>query len=63
MKAMRTSDKLSLTECKRLLNRNGEHYTDDEIIAIRDWLYLMAEMSVSEMPHELVKKCNTEKKQ
>jgi len=33
---------LSLTKCKKKLNRNGIFYTDEEIILIRNVLYKFA---------------------
>ena len=38
--------KLSLVECKKILNTNGLCYTDEEIIKIRDWMYHMAEIAI-----------------
>lgn len=35
---------LSLSKCKKILNRNGIHYTDDEIIKLREVLYKLAEI-------------------
>lgn len=31
--------KLSLADCRRILNRDGISYTDLEVLEIRDWLY------------------------
>jgi hypothetical protein len=42
MKPIKESDKISLSECKRILNKNGNNYTDDEILTIRNWLYFIA---------------------
>lgn len=47
MRTIRESERLSLTECKKVLNKNGNHYTDNEIIEIRNWLYLMSEISLA----------------
>lgn len=33
---------LSNTKCKQILNRNGIHYTDEEVILIKDFLYKIA---------------------
>ncbi len=35
---------LSITECKRLLNKQGVQYTDTEIEMIRNVLYKLAEV-------------------
>jgi hypothetical protein len=34
---------LSITECKKKLNKNGVQYTDEEIELIRNVLYKLAE--------------------
>lgn len=41
---------LSITKCKKILNRKGISYTDEEIIMIRNVLYKLAEVV-----HELQK--------
>ena len=33
--------KLSLAHCRKVLNKNGNRYTDEEILKIRDFLYTM----------------------
>lgn len=38
---------ISLTDCKRILNGNGNHYSDDDILQIRDFLILLAELQHS----------------
>ena len=44
---MRTIIKmLNLKECKKILNTEGNEYTDEEVILIRDWLYRFAEMAL-----------------
>lgn len=35
---------LSITECKKKLNKNGVHYTDEEVKLIRNVLYKFAEV-------------------
>ena len=35
---------LSITKCKKILNRNGIYYTDAEIITLRAVLYKLAEI-------------------
>ena len=43
---METSErKLTVEECRSILNKNGIEYTNEEIIQIRDFLYLMAEIT------------------
>ena len=33
---------LSLERCKKILNKNGNKYTDEEVEKIREFLYTMA---------------------
>lgn len=47
MKLVRESDKLSLLECKKILNKDGKEYSDDEILKIRNWLYRFTEISLT----------------
>jgi hypothetical protein len=57
MKSIRESERISLTECKKILNKNGNHYTDNEIIEIRNWLYFISEISLASLEdRELQKK-------
>ena len=39
MKPGATNNKLSLAQCRKILNKKTEQYTDDEAIKIRDWLH------------------------
>ncbi len=38
------NNKVTLAECRKILNRNGVQYTDEEILEIRDWLYHIIEI-------------------
>ncbi len=38
------TDRLDLATCKEILNANGNNYTDEEILRIRDYLYQLAEI-------------------
>lgn len=59
MKTIGERDKFSLSECKRILNKNGNHYTDQEIIEIRNWLYFISEISLLSFENnELFKNSN-----
>jgi hypothetical protein len=49
MRAIKESERISLTECKKILNKNGNHYTDNEIIEIRNWLYFISEIVLSSL--------------
>ena len=37
---------LTIQECKKILNRNGNNYTDEEIRSIRDFLWSLAQIEV-----------------
>lgn len=36
--------KISLEEFKKMLNKNGDDFSDDDVKEIRDFLYIMAEI-------------------
>lgn len=38
------NNKVTLAECRKILNRYGVQYTDEEILEIRDWLYHIIEI-------------------
>lgn len=49
---MRTGNenrKLPLSECKKILNQEGENLTDEQVLQIRDWLFDFAEMVIEVM--------------
>jgi len=35
--------RISLAECRRVMNTRGVKYSDEELIEIRDWMYRVAE--------------------
>lgn len=37
-------EKLDLETCKRMLNQNGNNYTDEQVSQIRDYLYQLAQL-------------------
>jgi formate dehydrogenase maturation protein FdhE len=39
--------KISIQECKTILNKNGENYSDEEVKEIRDFLYTLIEIDYS----------------
>lgn len=39
--------KISILECKSILNKNGENYSDEEVKEIRDFLYTLIEIDYS----------------
>mgnify|MGYP006779534621 CR=1 FL=1 len=63
MKTIQPSDRLSLTFCKKILKKNGNKYTDEQIIAIRDWLYFMCEIAIEVTEEQLKKQNENEKKE
>jgi hypothetical protein len=38
--------KMSLPECRKILCANGELYTDDEVLKVRDYLYHLADLAI-----------------
>lgn len=46
MKPTLESDKLSIAECRKILNVNGVKYSDEEIKKIREWIYYYAELTL-----------------
>ncbi len=46
MKLVAENKKLSVIECKKILNTDGLCYTDDEVLILRDWLYHMAHIAI-----------------
>lgn len=38
------NEEFDLETCKKILNVNGNHYSDEEIIRIRDYLYQLVEI-------------------
>ena len=56
MKSDAENRKLSLNECKKMLNTDGVFYTDDEVIELRDWLYHMADIVFDTMDREEIKR-------
>ena len=39
-------DKIPLKECNAILNADGEKYTDEQVLKIRDYLYKLAAIEV-----------------
>lgn len=46
MKPTVESDKLSIAECRKILNVGGVKYSDEEIKQIREWIYYYAELTL-----------------
>lgn len=41
IKKKRNGQELSLEQCKKFLNKDQKQYTDDEVIAIRDYMTIL----------------------
>ena len=54
MSSVAANSRLSLIECRKTLTGDGDEYTDEQIIKIRDWLYHVADIAIEayEMEHE-----------
>lgn len=46
--------KLSLVECKKILNTDGLCYTDEEVLKIRDYLYHLADITIDALDKNAV---------
>jgi hypothetical protein len=46
--------KLSLAECKKILNTDGLCYTDEEVLKIRDYLYHLADLTIDALDKNAV---------
>ena len=44
-----TGHKLSLPECRKILNKGDANYTDEELIKIRNWLYHFADLAMEHL--------------
>lgn len=44
LKSQTETDRLDIAACKKILNANGNEYTDEEICRIMDYLYQLAEI-------------------
>jgi hypothetical protein len=62
MKRISEGEKISLAECRRILNRDNNFYTDEEILIIRDWLYQLADFTIEYMQRKRVQSQNGIKK-
>lgn len=36
------SDRIPIAKCKKILNADGQNYTDEQVLLIRDFLYSLA---------------------
>ncbi|MBI3502836.1 MAG: hypothetical protein HY063_13680 [Bacteroidetes bacterium] len=56
-------EKLSLEQSKKILNRNGNNYTDEQIIIIRDFIYTMATIQYLFITEQYIKNKSLTKNQ
>lgn len=56
MSSVAEHKKLSLAECKKILNQDGFLYTDEEIIKIRDFLYHLSDIVMDDIEETKNKK-------
>jgi len=47
MKTILDKDKMSLAQCRKILNKDGCKYSDEEILKIRNWIYEVSEITLS----------------
>lgn len=40
-------DIVSLAECRRIMNVNGAHYSDEQLLKIRNWICQFAQVMVT----------------
>lgn len=43
------SKRLPISECRKIMNRDGLFYTDEELLKIRDFMYLLAAIGIEEL--------------
>ncbi len=43
---MERDRKVSVEQCKKMLNKNGNNYTDGEVEKIRDFLYILVHIEM-----------------
>lgn len=46
MKRINERDKLSIAQCRKILGKEYQHLTDEEIVKVRDWIYQVSELTV-----------------
>lgn len=45
--------KISIEQCKKMLNKNGSNYTDEEVEKIRDFLYVLVHIEMEHIKTKL----------
>ncbi len=51
------ANEVSFAKCKEILNKNGNNYTDEEIMRINEFLDILVEIDY----HQFIKKLKNEK--
>ncbi len=54
-----TTDVISLTKCKEILGNEANDLTDEEIILIREWLIIMADIAIESLEKQSIDKVKT----
>jgi hypothetical protein len=49
---------LTVKECREILEQDAEGLTDEEVIQIRDWLSIMADIAIESVEKSRAKKEN-----
>lgn len=44
---MKANSKVSIEQCREIMNRDGVEYTDEELLVIRDFMYLIVDITRS----------------
>ena len=50
---MERDRKVSVEQCKKMLNINGNNYTDEEVEKIKDFLYLLVHIEMEHIKTKL----------
>lgn len=56
-------EKISLSKCKSVLESDGSKYTDEEVLQITDYLYMLAEIEHEVYMRKRIREKEFEKKQ
>jgi hypothetical protein len=41
-----SAEKLDIATCRKILNQNGNNYSDEQIVTIREYLYQLVEIEI-----------------
>ena len=58
MSSKTKSERLSIDQCRAILEEDGQSYSDEQIIALRDLLYQLAEIEYNQFKEWVKKKDN-----